>query len=145
MIFVKRVLSLISSFYPPGKEKGRENFLRRLIRLIYADWLPHDNRFIGSCLCLNARISPKTALKLFRGFSFINGFSLPIALPEEISFLIFVIYAVCPTIIPQINPENSLATAVTAVCNVFPRTSNLKNFLCNLFNARSAYAMNSAG
>jgi hypothetical protein len=35
---------------------------RRLISLIFADWLPHDNWFVGSCLGLETRISALAAL-----------------------------------------------------------------------------------
>jgi len=35
-----------------GHLRGSETIIRRLTRLIYADWIPQDNGFVGSCLCL---------------------------------------------------------------------------------------------
>jgi hypothetical protein len=39
-----------------------DTVFRRLISLIFADWLPHHNWFVGSCLCLTTRISAVAAL-----------------------------------------------------------------------------------
>jgi uncharacterized membrane protein len=42
--------------------KDGETTYRRLTRLIFADWIPQDNWFVGSCLCLSSWISLTAAV-----------------------------------------------------------------------------------
>ena len=42
--------------------RTEDTVFRRLISLIFADWLPQDNWFVGSCLGLVSRISTGAAL-----------------------------------------------------------------------------------
>ena len=55
-------------------EKGNQT--RRLISLIFAGWVPHDNLFIGDGLSLESRIRTEPALKNRREYPFIEVISL---------------------------------------------------------------------
>ena len=52
---------------------------RRLISLICAGWVPHDNLFIGDSASLRTWIEPRFAIKAFRAYPFIVTIPLPIA------------------------------------------------------------------
>ncbi|GEM_PF-3348702 len=59
----------------------RGTILRRLINLIFADWVPHDNLIIGDGFSLVARIEQKFALRVTRAYPFIVAVPLLIAPP----------------------------------------------------------------
>ena len=52
---------------------------RRLISLICAGWVPHDNLFIGDSASLVTWIEPKSAIKFRRAYPFIVSIPLPVA------------------------------------------------------------------
>ena len=69
----------------------RGTIVRRLISLIYADWLPHDNLIIGDGFSLVARIERMFAVRITRAYPFIVAVPLLIApppIPKAIDLLL---------------------------------------------------------